>query len=162
MKNLISEDVKVWIDKSVLAELTASHSYKHLGNYSQRNGLFGAQKYFLAESVDELAHYQMWVDFVNDMGSVVDMPAISAIEFKPTTTGECIDFALTMEFDLGEHYKAFYTYIEETDPVIAQFILQFLQIQRKAVGEYGDLQTRYAIAERTGEILLFDDYLGEQ
>ena len=50
---------------------------------------------------------------------------------------------------------------EEEDCVVAQFLLQFMEIQRKAVGEYGDLLAKYKIAEESKEILFFDKSMGK-
>jgi len=161
MKNLLSSEAKMWLQKSLGFELTASHAYNHLGNHSQRLGLFGFEKYFRQESADELTHAKKLTDFINDMGDVADMPSIEAITFVPNTGGEMLDFAYDMEYNLGVHYKDFYNFIEEQDIEISQFLLQFIEIQRKAVGEYGDLQARYAIADKTQEILLFDEYMDE-
>ena len=160
-RNILSSTAKELLQLAIKSELTASITYKHLSNHSQRNGLFGAQKYFLNESTDELNHYQILVDFINDLGSVADIPAIDGLSNEVLTTGEAIDIAEQMEYDLLLQYQKTYSEIEKVDSAVSQFILQFIEIQRKAVGEYGDLQMRYSIAEKTQEILEFDEYLSE-
>jgi len=39
--------------------------------------------------------------------------------------------------------------------------LQFIEIQRKAVGAYGDLLAKYKIAESTKELLEFDEHIND-
>lgn len=161
MKNLLTPEAKVWFQKSIQSELTAANTYKCFANCMQRLGFVGAQKYFTKESADELTHAQILFDLINDLGDLANIPTIEAVEFMPAGIGEALDFAFDMELALMEQYKEFYKFIEETDPVIAQQLLQFLNIQIKSVGEYGDLQMRYSVAEKTQEILFFDDYLSE-
>jgi len=158
--NLLNSEAKVWLQKSLTSELTASNTYKHLANHMRFLGLFGFEKFFRAESEDELKHAQILTDFVNDLGDVANMPKVDAITEFPEDGEEALDIAYQMELDLLNQYKTFYNLIEEKDITIGQFLLQFIEIQRKAVGEYGDLLAKYDIAKRTGEILLFDSQIG--
>jgi ferritin len=44
----------------------------------------------------------------------------------------------------------------------AQFLLQFLEIQRKSIGEYGDLLARLQIADdNAAALLMIDNELGQ-
>ena len=88
LKNLLSPSMKTALQSGVKMELYQANLWKHLANRLQKNGLVGSQKYFLKESAEELTHYQMHVDFQNDMGDCVDMPAIEAINDKVETIGD--------------------------------------------------------------------------
>ena len=66
-----------------------------------------------------------------------------------------------LELDVYNQYKDLYKKAEEQDCVVAQFLLQFIEIQRKAVGQYGDLLAKYKIAEETKEILEFDQHIND-
>ena len=156
MKSLLNTQSKSLLMLAIKSELTAANTYKYLANHMQRLAYFGMQKYFIAESESELNHYQRIVDFINDMGDVADMPAIEEISEDINDIGEALTIAYEMELGLLNQYKDFYNQIEEQDITIAQFLLQFIEIQRKAVGEYNDLLVRYDIANKTNEILLFD------
>ena len=58
-------------------------------------------------------------------------------------------------------YKDFYKKAEDEDVSVAQYILQFIEIQRKAVGHYGDLLAKYKVAETTKELLEFDQHIND-
>lgn len=163
--SLLKPEIKEWLDKSIHSELYASNLYKHLANQMQRAGYFGAQKYFEHESADELVHYGKLKDYMNDRQDVANIPMVEAFKNTVNTIGEALQIAYKAEFDLGNFYEDFYEEAEDdySDCITATFIIEFLQIQRKSVGEYGDFISRY---QRCGmneaAILQFDEYLEEQ
>jgi ferritin len=161
VKSLLSANMKKWLQKSIESELYASNFYKHLANQLQRLGYFGSQAFYLNESADELKHYQIIVEFMNDMGDVAEIPKVDAIKDKLTSIGDSLELAYEIEFDLYEQYKEFYKIAEDEDCAVGQFLLQFIEIQRLAIGEYGDLISKYKVAEQTKEILLFDKAMGK-
>lgn len=159
--SILKPEAKNGLNLSLKSEYTTSHTYTQLANYMQRLGLFGFEKFFRSESEDELKHAKILIDYANDMGDVLNVPTIEAIQEFPQDGGEALDIAYQMELNLMNQYGKIYSDIEENDPVTAQFLLQFLEIQRKSVGEYGDLIAKYDIAKRTNEILLFDEQLAD-
>lgn len=161
VKSLLSKDMKSALQEALYLELYQSNLWKSLANQMQRSGFFGTQKYFLAESAEELTHYQMHVDFMNDMGDCADVPAIEAIKDKVKTIGDALELGYEMELEVYEKYKEIYKKAEDEDCVVAQFLLQFMEIQRKAVGHYGDLLAKYEVAESTKEILEFDEHIND-
>jgi len=161
LKSLLSPSMKKGMQDAVYIELYQSNLWKSLANQLQRLGLFGSQKYFLAESAEELTHYQMHVEFMNDMGDCAELPKIDAIKDKVTDIGDALEIGYNTELDVYNQYKDFYQQAEDEDVSVAQYILQFIEIQRKAVGHYGDLLAKYRIAEQTKEILEFDQHISE-
>jgi ferritin len=163
VKDLLSPKSKMWLEKSIHSELYASNLYKHIGNNLQRVGFFGGQKYYLKESADELSHYQIIVEFCNDMGWVAPMPMIEAMKMPITCIEDALREQYKAEYDLLEQYEEFYDEMEEEDCIVAQFLLQFIEIQRKSVGEVGDLIARYnRCGMNEAAILEFDEYLSEK
>ena len=159
VKNLLPAKAKANLDAAIHAELFASNLYKHLANQLQRLGFFGAQKFFLAESGDELEHYQRIVDYQNDSGTVAKMPAIEAMDDTVTSLEDALKIAYATEEQLGRDYLRWYG---EADPVTQQFLLQFLAIQRKSVGEFSDLLARMErVKGDNAGILQIDKELGE-
>lgn len=161
VKSLLSANMKKWLQKSIESELYASNFYKHLANQLQRLGYFGSQAFYLNESADELKHYQIIVEFMNDMGDVAEVPKVDAIKDKVGSIGDSLELAYEIEMDLYEQYKQFYKIAEDEDCSVGQFLLQFIEIQRLAIGEYGDLISKYRVAEETKEILWFDKAMGK-
>jgi len=161
LKSLLSPAMKKGMQDAVYIELYQSNLWKSLANQLQRLGLFGSQKYFLAESAEELTHYQMHVEFMNDMGDCAELPKIDAVTDKVTDIGDALEIGYNTELDVYNQYKDFYEQAEDEDVSVAQYILQFIEIQRKAVGHYGDLLAKYKIAEQTKEILEFDEHISD-
>ena len=157
---IISANLKAVLDDAVHSELYASNLYKHVANQLQRIGYFGAQKFFLKESADELAHYQLHVDFQNDVGTVAKVPMIAAMDEPIKTLSDAIELGYETELELYENYKDWYEQAA-SDPVVQQFLLQFLEFQRKSVGEYGDLLARIQLVDQDkAGMLLIDQELG--
>ena len=161
LKSLLSSKMKKGLQDALHVELYQSNLWKSLANQMQRAGFFGSQKYFLAESAEELTHYQIIADFMNDMGDMADLPEIAAITDKATTIGEALNIGYDMEVDVLNQYKKLYSDALDSDVAVAKFVEQFLEIQVKAVGHYGDLLSKYKTAEETKEILEFDEHIND-
>ena len=161
LKSLLSASMKKGMQDAVYIELYQSNLWKSLANQLQRLGYFGSQKYFLAESAEELTHYQMHVEFMNDMGDCADLPKIDAITDKVEDIGDALEIGYNIELDVYKQYKDFYKKAEDEDVSVAQYLLQFVEIQRKAVGHYGDLLAKYKVAEATKELLEFDEHISD-
>lgn len=158
-KMMISAECKRMLDDALFLELSQSNLWKHIANHMQRAGYFGAQKYFLKESAEELEHYQLIVDFQNDVGAVATVPEVDKPSGVFNTLNQALERAYQTEVDVYLDYKRFYE--KESDSVVKQFLLQFLEIQRKAVGAYGDLLARLDIAGGDkAAALLIDQELG--
>jgi ferritin len=161
LKSLLSPSMRKGLQDAVYTELYQSNLWKSLANQLQRLGYFGSQKYFLAESAEELTHYQVHVEFMNDMGDCADLPKIDAIADKVTDIGDALEIGYNTELDVYNQYKDFYKKAEDEDVSVAQYLLQFIEIQRKAVGQYGDLLAKYKVAESTKELLEFDQHIND-
>jgi len=160
--SLLSASDKKKLNQAVEHELFASNFYKYAASCSQRQGLFGAQKFFEAESADELTHYYKLRNFFNDRGDEADMPQIDAVEFKEgIDLMGILDAAYELEKDLGEFYNDFY--FATKDATVQVQIHDFVEFQTKAVGEYGDLLARLSlVSECPGGLLIFDQELGNK
>jgi len=159
-KMIISAELKNMLDDAVHSELFASNLYKHIANQVQRLGYLGVQKFFLRESASELEHYQLHADFQNDVGAVAAVPAIEPMTDSIKTLSDAIELAYETELELYNNYKKWYGEAAK-DPVVQQFLLQFLEIQRTSVGEYGDLLSRIQLVDQDkAGMLLIDQELG--
>ena len=163
VKDLLDSTAKEWLKKSLESELYASNLYRHIANQVERLGFFGAKKYYLNESADELKHSQVIVDFYNQMGSVSPMPKVDAINDKVSSIADALELQMEAEYDLLKQYEEMYDAMEEKNCIVGQFILQFLEIQRVSYGEVGDLISRYnRCGNNEAAILEFDEFLGEK
>lgn len=161
LKNLLGHATETILLEAVHAELYASNLYKHLANQCQRVGLLGAAKFFLNESDEELKHYQKLANYFNDRGSVSSVPGVEAFENPIRSLQEAFTLAYDTEVNLNTRYAKWYSTVLPYDPTTAQFLLQFLEIQRGSIGELGDFLSRIQLAGNDGAaILLLDKELG--
>lgn len=158
LKNLLKPEMKAWFDKSAGSELYAHHLYQHVANNLQRIGLFGAQEYFVAESNSELEHYRKLANFVNDMGSVISVPAVEKITDTISSLSSALDVAYEAEYELLFQYQKFYedAFFKSKDYATAIFIEEYVKIQTQSVGEVADLISRLKLG---GDIYAMDKYM---
>lgn len=159
VKSILSASDRKIIQDAIQQELFASHLYRHVSNFMQRAGYFGAQSFFAGEAADELTHYEKHVQFMNDMGDVAEVPSLPAITQKPAGLGEAIQLGFDTELALGQKYEEWYR--AASSEMTRQHLLQFLEIQRKSIGEYGDWLARIerAAGDECG-LLIIDKELG--
>ena len=160
VKSLLDAKTEALLNEAIANELYVSNLYKHVANQLQRLGYFGGQKFFENESSEELKHYHTLAGYINDRGSVAKVPAIEAMDEPINSLRDALEAAYDSEVDLGEKYERWYSGCKCV--TTQQFLLQFIEIQRKSVGEYGDLISRL---DRVGNdecgILIIDKELGE-
>lgn len=154
-QSLLTPEYKAKIEEAIGFELDASNSYKHLANYMDGIGYFGAGKFFRAESADELTHYQKWADFVNERGGIANIPTIVAPQFTPMSLVDAFAIYYAKEKSLGDFYNEWY--MECEDATIHERLLFFVKTQRKSIGEAGDfLSTLAQCGGEPAALLLFD------
>lgn len=151
-KTLINTTEQSGINEAIVNELSAEAMYRGLANAAQYIGLFGFQKYFLNEAANEAKHYQRLVDAANDLGFLptyeVTTPIVS------TEPAEMINIAAEAELKLLDFYSEKAT---TQNAALHQLYLEFVEIQRKSVGEIMDIKARFDLG---GDIYMFDNYLG--
>jgi len=150
------------LQDAVHEELFASNLYKHLANQCLRVGLFGASKFFANDSKEELEHYDKLAAYINDRGSVAEIPAIEAITEPVLTLEAALNMAYNAEVKLGGLYQQWYSAIHGSDPTTAGFLLEFLSIQSRSIGELADWKSRLTMAANDpAAILMIDSELGQ-
>ncbi len=161
-KDLISERTGKFLATAMADEMYASHLYRYVSNKLQFIGFFGAQKYFKKESENELTHFDKIAQFYNDMNCVSPMPLVPKIEDKIDSLADALEIYYKAEYNLLEKYEKAYIYANASDVVTAQFLFQFLEIQRESVGEASDLIARYNQSEGSkAAIIELDEYMSE-
>lgn len=160
-KSILSSAGKKMMNSAAEHELYASHFYKSAAAKCQSLGYFGAQKFFEAESADEIEHYYKVRDFVNDQNDLIASPMIDSVTLDYTDLGEVLEEAYDLEKKLYDFYEE--SYMGTKDASVQVFLHDMVNIQRKSVGEYGDLLARYSICQdNPGAIILFDQELGNK
>jgi ferritin len=151
---IISSELAVKLNQALQKEMYASHLYRHFAIKCQFMGYFGTQSFFLSESEDEMTHFNKLVDFLNDVGYEAITPSVPEMTENPTALMDMLKTAFETEKKLLTFYSDIYM---AGDPIVQQVILDFIEIQRKAVGEYGDLISRLEIVkDDTCGLIIFD------
>jgi ferritin len=159
VSNLLDKLTEDMLNRAVHAELYASHLYKHIANQMQRAGFFGTQKFFIKESSAELGHYQLIADYMNDRGAMAKVPALEACTERAADIVDAVELGYETELQLMRDYEKWYR--ECKCVTTQQFLLQFLELQRKSVGEMGDLMSRLGlVSDDKAGMLLMDQELG--
>jgi len=158
MKNaLISNDCIDKFNQALYQEMYVSHLYRHIANQLQILGYLGSYKFFKHESEEEIEHYQKIADFLNDVGVLAEMPMIDKCDEKIEGIVDAIEVAYESEVSLLEFYTDFY---KTADPTCQQILLEFIEIQRKSAGLYGDYSARLAVINGdTCGLIIFDQEL---
>jgi ferritin len=157
-KSLLTAEYKKQINEAAARELLVSNTYKQFSNCMEGVGYFGSAKFFKSESSDELEHYQIWAEYANDRGDILDVLAVPAITTKPKTLKEAFTAYYELELNLGKFYNDLYENCDDA-PMLQQ-LLTFVEIQRKSVGEALDfLATLDLCGDDRSALLLFDKEL---
>jgi ferritin len=151
MEKLLTEIEQKELNKFGKLELTASHVYQHLTNRMKSLGYFGAEKFFLSESLDERKHYNTIEQFMNDMNCELSVESLDPVTTSVATIGDALQLAYQMEADLLAEYEK--TSAMDISRKVLILLQDFIMIQVSAVGEYGDLINRLKL---TDNMLLFD------
>jgi len=154
MKELISTEHLDLINEAGRLEKTASQTYEHFANVVRMKGLFGCEKFFIAESKDENKHFQKLAKFLNAVGELITMPALDEMAEEFENLDSMLEHAYELELELLEYYEKL---LDELPARFRNIILEMVDIQVKAVGEYADLIARLSL---TDDILIFDQELG--
>lgn len=151
MEKLLTEYEQKELNKFGKLEFTASHVYQFLTNRMKSLGYFGAEQFFLKESMDERTHYAKIAQFMNDMNCELSVEPLDAVKEDVQSIGDALQLAYKMEADLLAEYE------KTSNSDISRKTLLLLQdmitIQTGAVGEYGDLINRLKL---TDNMLVFD------
>lgn len=157
MEKLLTEVEIKALNKLGTFELTASHVYQHLTNRMKSLGYFGAEAFFLKESLDERTHYAKLAAFMNDLNCELEVPSLMPVTSDTANIGDALEMAYKMEADLLAEYER----VSNMDITRKTVILlqDMINIQVGAVGEYGDLINRLKL---TDNMLVFDADLLER
>jgi ferritin len=91
---------------------------------------------------------------------VAKVPLVEAMTESIKTLSDAVELGYETELELYNSYKDWYSQAS-SDPVVQQFLLQFLELQRTSVGEYGDLLARIQLVDQDkAGMLLIDQELG--
>ena len=157
-KPLLPKQIEKKITEAIGLEWQAAATYKYMSNVLKDMGYFGAAGFFQSEGDEELKHYQVWADFVNDMGGCADIPALPKPEANDKSLKDNFVLYYNRELSLLEFYSEWY--MECENAAVHDILRDFVRIQRESVGEAGDfLATLDRCGSNESALLLFDHQL---
>lgn len=158
-RSIIKQADLTIIEEACLQELTASNMYRNLSIQCLGLGYFGASKFFNNEAEDELKHFGIHVEFLNNRGKNASVPTITEQTKEITSLDQALNIAYKAEYQLGELYNKWYKQVETPTMIHLQ---QFVEVQVKAIGEYSDWLARLSLVKDDScGILLIDKEMGE-
>lgn len=158
-KSLLSKMEVTKIEDAAQKELEVSNLYKHLSNQLQAIGYFGSAKFFANESGEEIKHYQLWADFMNDRSDVLEVPEVKGYIIEISKLQEAFETYFQHEKELGDFYNEWY--MSTKDAAVHQRLIFFVETQTKSIGEAGDfLATLEQCGDDKAALLLFDKHIG--
>jgi ferritin len=128
-----------------------------LTNRMKTLGYFGAEAFFLNESLDERKHYNTLAQFMNNLNCELEVTSLMPVTSDVASIGDALDMAYKMEADLLAEYERVCCMDLSRKTVI--LLQDMINIQVGAVGEYGDLINRLKL---TDNMLVFDADLLER
>lgn len=138
-KPLIDKYCVSKLETALKYELGHFYLYKHLAICMQAVGYFGAMDYFLTESKEENEHALKHINFLNDVGVMAKLPALSPEKSVPNELYDALELAFENEKDLLDYYKGVYKEEVVENPEIAEHLHFYIKTQVEAVGFYGDM-----------------------
>ena len=158
--SLLTTEYRTLLNTACFHELDGAMTYKHISNHMKNIGRFGAAAFFLKESQSELEHYQRLADFINDMQDVADIPSLPGNYGPVTSLEQAFEMYFNKEYNLGEWYDN--AFEECSEPKISKELFHFVGVQRKSIGEAGDLlATLRQCGDDKGALLIFDQSLSK-
>lgn len=143
-------------------ELTASNFYLYLQWQCERLGYYGAAKMFAGESEDERKHFNILARYFNDRGCTIRIPQVPEQDTVVASLRDAIESAYAVELALEMKYQEWYSFALQRDVTTAQFLLQFVEIQRTSVGEFSDWLVRIdSVGDDKAGLLIIDNEMGK-
>lgn len=155
VKSLLSAQTESMLNEAFAAELNAAHLYRYVALQLKRAGWHGAASYFAEESHEEGEHATRLSDYMDGRGSMAEVPRMDAPNEPVEDLRDAVEVAYATEVELEASYAKWYGACKcETTK---QFMLWFLEEQRKSVAKYGDLIARLDAIENDKCAMLMID-----
>ena len=184
--SLLKPAVKNILNDAAGRELYARNLYLNIANRLEAIGYFGAAKYFRKEADQEASHYGILAEYFNARNDCADVSMVPFQMDNPMSLHNAFEISYEAEHSLGLFYENAYEKCEEEyepseetlkkepeeqemdkmmgdtyDCTTAQFLLQFIEIQRKSVGGVKDIISMLKIAgDNPAALLMVDAKLG--
>ncbi len=168
---LISQKITDAINDQIGNEFSAFLQYVAIGSHFDAEALPELSKFFYQQADEERDHAMRFVQFVNDAGGRVTIPAIAAPKAKFASAEEAVKMSLDQELRVGEEISNLVHMAKsEKDYTTDTFLHWFVKEQLEEVasmdhllkvvhraGEGGLLRVEEFLARRAGKLAASPD-----
>ncbi len=140
-------------------ELEAHLQYLSISSWFDREGLPELTKFFAAQAAEEHAHAMRFLDYIQDVGGPVEIPALAAPKSSFESAEEAVGASLEWENEVTAQIHAVLDLaIERRDHATQVFLQWFVTEQVEEVSTMSEL---LQVTRRAGErdLLLLEDYV---
>lgn len=156
---LISAELNKAFNEEIGRELFASHQYIAIASYFDGRALKKLAALFFKQSEEEREHAMKFVEYLNDVGGKVEVPAVDAPQSEFQSAEEAVRLALQWELEVTRHINDLMTMaIEQKDYAAQEFLDWFVKEQ---VEEVSTMQDLLQIVQQVGEhhLIMVEAYL---
>ncbi len=159
---LASDNLITKLNEQVGNELGASHQYLSIASYFDRENLPELSRFFFRQAEEEREHALRFVGFINDLGGLLEVPAVPAPKADYASAVEAVQLALDWEHEVTEQVYALVEVAKADNNLIAQSFLDWFVNEQ--LEEVNTMSTLLGIIQRAGEdrLLHVEDYLARE
>jgi ferritin len=159
MTTLISPELNKAFNEEIGRELFASHQYIAIACYFDGRALKKLAALFFKQADEEREHAMKFVEYLNEVGGKVEVPAIEAPKSDFQSAEEAVRLALEWEIEVTNRINDLMTMaIEQKDYAAQEFLDWFVKEQ---VEEVATMQDLLQIVQQVGEhyLIMVEAYL---
>jgi ferritin len=159
MTTLISPELNKAFNEEIGRELFASHQYIAIACYFDGRALKKLAALFFKQADEEREHAMKFVEYLNEVGGKVEVPAIEAPKSDFQSAEEAVRLALEWEIEVTNRINDLMTMaIEQKDYAAQEFLDWFVKEQ---VEEVSTMQDLLQIVQQVGEhyLIMVEAYL---
>jgi len=151
------------IIEQLTMERHANAAYSAIAASLSTTPFLGFAKWFYAQGKEELDHAERVFNYIIERGAEPKIEVVEEVAFATKKPTESMNAAAELEASVTEHLvKVGEAAESEGDPLTCQFLIWFLEEQRKSEAVINDFIKQLQLAEGDNAALyLFDHEIGE-
>jgi hypothetical protein len=153
MKYEIPKKAMNIINSLAKLELGQTSFYKRLAQQANKSGFLLAEKYFIAESIEENTHFLGWQNYVNGRGNDFCVPSTEEYDIEAKDLTELIELSLEKEIEVSIAYNEAYSELLSIDVPTAIKAIEYIVIQTAAVAIYKDYAATFEGLDKSGQLI---------
>ncbi len=155
---LVTSEIADALNAQLGRELEAHLQYLAISSYFDAEALPELTRFFAAQAAEEHEHAMKFLDYIQDVGAPVRIPAMPAPQAAFESASEAVELALRAEEDVTARINAIVDLaVKGSDHATQAFLQWFVTEQIEEVSTMSDLLA--VIGRAGGNLLLVEDYI---